>query len=158
MILKMFDRFPGGRVLVILTPIILFLVGSLTLGPSALVQVDNVVVLVVSVACLVPWRRSLAIFFREQHDAGAVWFSLGMFGIFLTTVFFTVYGQYLRVYGRVADDYIVAAFRFSYALEFGALFLAPQARDGIVPPRGWLVLLLLVTLASCTALLGMWLF
>lgn len=158
MILKTFDRFPGGRALVILVPILLFIVGSFAIGPSALVQVDNIVILVVSVACLFPWRRSLSIFFREQHDAGAIWFSIGVFGLILTTVFNTGYSQYLRTSGAAPDDTVVAAFRFAYAMELGALFLAPQARNSTIPTSGWLTLLALVTLASVAALLGMWLF
>lgn len=158
MILKLFDRFPGGRALVILVPILLFIFGSFAIGENALVQVGNVEILVISVACLFPWRRSLSIFFRERHDVGAAWFSLGVFGLILTTVLNAGYSTYLRASGVPPSDTIVAAFRFAYALELSCLFIAPQVRNSAVPTSGWLTLLALVTLASMAALLGMWLF
>jgi TM2 domain-containing membrane protein YozV len=155
MILRLFDRFPGGRLIMLALPIALFLLGLTLFTPSELKQIGNATVMVLSLALCVIWRKSLRIYLRSDV-AGLIWLNLAVFLLVVTTVISSAYSTYLD--GEMPNDTIVAAIRCAYACSFGALFIAPQATDSFVPPRGWATLVALVSLGIGGAIVGMWLF
>ncbi len=161
MLVRLAERIPGGRLLVFALPFIVFAAGSIAFPTPQLIQICNWVSLALTVAVLFSWRRMVPIFLRERHEAGAVWLSLGIFAIVVDTVVNIVYSSWLRAQGTPPDitgSYAVAVIRFGYVFGFGCLYLVPFARDAIVPPNGWISLIVIVALSIAAAILGMWWF
>lgn len=152
MIMRFFDQIPGGRGLILLIPVLLFLAASAVLDISTITQIERALILVLSVMVVYVWRRSLIIYFTETEDAGAAWTAIGAFLVVSATVAGQGYTFALNIQPPVPDPFFISAVRFGWTVGFGALYLAGMSYRNIVPVRGWVWLGLSVVLTTAAML------
>lgn len=160
MLIRMLDRFPAGRAMVLVVPALLFFLESLVLDGPTIIQITNAIGLALSVFLIVLNWRSMRILFRERESAGVFWLNTSTYGLVLTTVCSITWSLYLHATGLPIDpnSYTAAAIRFSYTACLAGFYLSRRARGPEVPPSGWLSLLGIVTGTTAVALFLMWWF
>lgn len=154
MLIKILDRFPGGRFLIFLIPLLSALLSGFVFTSTQTLFINSIIILTFSIAVMVVWRRNFLIFFEQQKHAGVMWLSLGTFSIVTTTAITVGYSLYIRIFSVPVNDTIVSILRSFYAFGFACLFLAPLSSDGEVPIKGWIALGLILAIAIAMALVG----